>query len=67
MEKKHNGLIVVIIIVIILAVLAPAILESSKEDDMYEFRNQLQKDPSTWTSKERSRFNSFAEWEEKQD
>lgn len=60
--KKVNSKLIVLAVVLILFFIGYAISESNKQADSLAFSQQLKKDPNTWSSQEKSRYNSFSNW-----
>lgn len=64
MKKSGLGGIVFIIILVIL-VIGYISGKASEESEKDAFRNQMNKDPSTWTQTEQKRYNDFMDWSSK--
>lgn len=65
-KSSNQGCLIAIIVFIIIGIIAHY---SAKEDSRKEsqaFKDQLSKDPRQWTQEEKTRYNNFAEWQDKQ-
>lgn len=69
MEEKQNGGVIAFIIIIII-VLFVGFLVSNKgttsngqSSESKAFERQMKKDPSTWTKREKDRYDSFIKWD----
>lgn len=56
---------VIIIIVVLLGVMGSCSSRNYERDEKSAFNNQMHKDPSKWSDEEKSRYNGFIDWLDK--
>lgn len=66
-QKKRSSttIWVIIITVAILGMISGCSSSNYYEDERNAFSNQMHKDPSNWSSEEKSRYNDFIDWSNK--